>query len=131
MQPLDVSMNKPFKTGLRQRWQSWMASDEPKPCTKGGNPKAPALDMLAQWVLDSWNEIKSPIIVKSFKKCCISNAMDGTEDDIIWEHNLKDKDVDPQDDDVDDLTTEDDPYEDQITLGDWEELFNGQHSVED
>ena len=55
----------------------------------------------------------------------------GTEDDIIWEHNLKDKDVDPQDDGVDDLTTEDDPYEDQITLGDWEELFNGHHSVED
>ena len=76
LQPLDVSMNKPFKTGLRHRWQSWMASDDPKPCTKGGNIKAPSLDTLAQWVLDSWNEIKSPIIVKSFKKSCIPNAAD-------------------------------------------------------
>jgi hypothetical protein len=23
--------------------------------------------------------------VKGFKKCCISNAMDGREDDILWE----------------------------------------------
>ena len=131
LQPLDVSMNKPFKTGLRQRWQSWMASDDPKPCTKGGNLKAPSLDTLAQWVLDSWNEIKSPIIVKSFKKCCISNAMDGTEDDLIWEHNLKDKDVEPKDDAVDDLAVEDDPYEDQIPLADWEDLFNGRHAAEE
>ena len=74
--------------------------------------------------------IKTPIIVKSFKKCCISNAMDGTEDDIIWEHNLKDKDVEPKDDVIDELATEDDPYEDQIPLADWEELFNGRHSAE-
>ena len=76
LQPLDVSMNKPFKTGLRHLWQSWMASDDPKPCTKGGNIKTPSLDTLAQWALDSWNEIKSTIIVKSFKKSCISNAAD-------------------------------------------------------
>ena len=60
------------------------------------------------------------------EKCRISNAMDGTEDDIIWEHNLKDKD-----DGVDDLTTDDEPYEDQIPLADWEELFNGQHFCEE
>ena len=107
-----------------------MASDDPKPCTKDGNIKAPSLDTLAQWVLDSWNEIKSPIIVKSFKKCCISNAMDGTEDDLIWEHNLKDKDVEPKDNAVDDLAVEDDPYEDQIPLADWEDLFNGRHAAE-
>ena len=124
-------MNKPFKTGLRQRWQSWMASDDPKPCTKEGNLKAPALDTLAQWVLDSQNGIKSPIIVKSFKKCSISNVMDGTEDDIIWEHNIKDKDVDPKDEGDDDLTTDDDPYEDQTPFADWEELFNGQCFRED
>ena len=69
-------MNKPFETGLRHRWQGWMASDDPKPCTKGGNIKAPSLHTLAQWVLDSWNEIKSPIIVKSLKMCCMSNAAD-------------------------------------------------------
>ncbi|RHZ78347.1 hypothetical protein Glove_165g89 [Diversispora epigaea] len=27
------------------------------------------------------------MVSKSFKKCDISNAMDGTEDDLIWEEN--------------------------------------------
>ena len=130
LQPLDVSMNKPFKAGLRHRWQGWMASDAPKPCTKAGNLKAPGLDTLAQWVLDSWNDIKSPIIVKSFKKCCISNAMDGTEDDILWEHNLQDKEAEPVDDGADVLATEDDPYEDEIPQSEWEELFNGRHAAD-
>jgi hypothetical protein len=28
----------------------------------------------------------------SFKKCCISNAFDGSEDDIVWKDDLEDKD---------------------------------------
>jgi len=31
-------------------------------------------------------------IVESFKKCCISNALDGSEDDILWEEDGEDKD---------------------------------------
>jgi hypothetical protein len=26
------------------------------------------------------------------KKCCISNALDRSEDDIVWEDNVEDKD---------------------------------------
>jgi hypothetical protein len=26
------------------------------------------------------------------KKCCISNALDGSEDDIVWEDDVEDKD---------------------------------------
>jgi len=29
---------------------------------------------------------------RSFKKCCISNALDGSEDDILWEDDDEDKD---------------------------------------
>jgi hypothetical protein len=32
------------------------------------------------------------IIVRSFKKCCTSNALDGPEDDILWEDDGEDKD---------------------------------------
>ena len=31
------------------------------------------------------------VIVRSFKKCCISNALDGSEDDILWEDDGEDK----------------------------------------
>jgi len=32
------------------------------------------------------------IIVRSFKNCCISNALGRSKDDIIWEDDVEDKD---------------------------------------
>ena len=40
----------------------------------------------------AWKTIPESIIVRYFKKCCISNALDGSEDDILWEDNGEDKD---------------------------------------
>jgi hypothetical protein len=39
----------------------------------------------------AWKAIPESIIVRSFKKCCISNALDGSEDD-VWEDDVEDKD---------------------------------------
>jgi hypothetical protein len=40
----------------------------------------------------AWKAIPENIIVRSFEKCCISNALDGSKDDIEWEDNVEDKD---------------------------------------
>jgi hypothetical protein len=40
----------------------------------------------------AWKATLESIIVRSFKKCCISNALDGSEDDIVWENDVEDKD---------------------------------------
>ena len=40
----------------------------------------------------AWKAIPESIFVRSFKKCCISNALDGSEDDILWEDGGVDKD---------------------------------------
>ncbi|KAG7173204.1 putative Pogo transposable element-like 94, partial [Homarus americanus] len=40
---------------------------------------------VCEWVLKSWCDIKTKVIFKSFKKCGISNAMDGTEDNLLYE----------------------------------------------
>ena len=40
----------------------------------------------------AWKVIPESIIVRSFKKCCLSNALDGSEDDILWEDDGEDKD---------------------------------------
>jgi hypothetical protein len=40
----------------------------------------------------AWKAIPESIIVRAFKNCCISNALDGSEDDILWEDDGKDKD---------------------------------------
>ena len=40
----------------------------------------------------AWKAIPVSFIVRSFKKYCISNALDGSEDDILWEGDGEDKD---------------------------------------
>jgi hypothetical protein len=34
---------------------------------------------VTRWVSAAWKAISESIIVRSFKKCCISNALDGSE----------------------------------------------------
>ena len=41
LQPLDVSLNKPFKDGMRERWTKWMAAEN-YTVTPGGNKKSPS-----------------------------------------------------------------------------------------
>ena len=123
LQPLDVSLNKPFKDELRKRWTAWMAA-ESYTLTAGGNMRAPPLDTQAHWVKDSWDAIRVPTIVKSFKKCCISNAMDGTEDDILWQHE-EINDTDEPVVEVQEETT--DPHDDEIPEAEYQELFFGEH----
>jgi len=43
-------------------------------------------------VSTAWKAIPEGIIVRSFKKCGISNALVISEDDILWEDDGEDKD---------------------------------------
>jgi hypothetical protein len=43
-------------------------------------------------VSDAWKAIPESIIYRSSKKYCISNALDGSKDDILWEDNGECKD---------------------------------------
>ena len=46
--------------------------------------------------MKAWNEIDTAIINKAFKKCSISNALDGSEDSMIYEDYSDDEsDSDP------------------------------------
>jgi hypothetical protein len=40
----------------------------------------------------AWKAIPESIMVRYCKKCCISNALDGSEDDILWEDDGEGKD---------------------------------------
>ena len=35
------------------------------------------------WIIMAWQHISPEVIVKGFKKCCMSNVVDGT-DDMLW-----------------------------------------------
>ncbi|KAH7711885.1 pogo transposable element with KRAB domain-like protein [Aphelenchoides avenae] len=55
--------------------------------TAAGNPKPPQPETYLQWVLDAWDAVSEEVIIRSFKACGISTALDGSEDDLI--HCLK------------------------------------------
>ena len=66
VQPLDVCLNKPFKDRVREKWCTWMIEGE-KTFTAGGNVRAAPLSTICEWVKDSWNEIPSEMVARSFK----------------------------------------------------------------
>ncbi len=83
LQPLDVSVNKPVKSRLRQYWTDWMV-DGPKHYNAGGKRKSPTREDVLQWIADAWGTISSDIITGGFLKCGIANKMDGSEDDALY-----------------------------------------------
>ena len=70
---------------------------------------------VCQWVKESWQELSKEIVERSFKKCGISNALDGTKDDLVWEEEEDSSQVEEEPDC--------DVYDDRITPEQWQELF--------
>uniref|UniRef100_A0A452GLF8 DDE-1 domain-containing protein n=1 Tax=Gopherus agassizii TaxID=38772 RepID=A0A452GLF8_9SAUR len=91
LQLLDVCLNKPFKGRLRKMWSQWMCSGMAK-LTKGGNLMKPEINLVSQWIKDAWVSIPSEMIEKSYRKCCISNALDGSEEDTIFDDDTTEAD---------------------------------------
>ena len=102
------------------------SGSKPEPCSQGpheskvarmdagwrahlhcrGRIRKVGLDEICRWISDAWEDIPPEMIQKSFRKCCITNALDGTEDDEIWE---EEDDSDPFED-LDEMEGEDDFY---------------------
>jgi hypothetical protein len=79
-QLLDVSVNKPFKDYLRQEYEACLRYEN-LPLTPSGKTKRASALKLAEWVSDRLEDL-AKTVEQSFKKCCITNALYGTEDDI-------------------------------------------------
>ena len=83
LQPLDKCLNKPFKDSIRSKYLAWMISG-PFEYTPSGKKKPPTRNLVLRWVHEAWQEIPAQMVMKSFKTCGISNALDGTEDDELY-----------------------------------------------
>ena len=81
VQPMDKCINRPFKQRVREHWQEWMRQDRPK--TPSGNLKQPTRQDVIDWVSEAWTSIKKDTLVHSFLVCGISNALDGSQDDLV------------------------------------------------
>ncbi|GFX46654.1 hypothetical protein TNCV_4038051 [Trichonephila clavipes] len=76
-----------------------------KSFTKGGQMRHASLEIVCEWIMKAWNEIKPDLIQKSFKKCSISNSLDGTEDGYLF---MEESNSDGENDtDFDEHITED------------------------
>lgn len=94
-------------------YDDWLFSGE-KSYTAHGNRRAPSVSFLLQWIKSAWDKITPQIIIKSFLKCGLSNALNGTEDDLFAAED--EDDIDPfKGFDEDDVADADEFFENFIT----------------
>ena len=81
LQPLDVCLNKPFKDRVRQKWMAEGIHE----LTAGGRQKKPSEELVCRWIVEAWHDIPREMVANSFLKCGITNSLDGSEDDFIFD----------------------------------------------
>src|SRR3954470_6471967 len=62
-----------------------------KDLTPSGKIKRPSYSLIENWIKESWDSINPNMIRRSFKCCGISNSLDGTEDNLIFDFNKVEK----------------------------------------
>ena len=92
LQPLDVCLNKPFKDRVRQKWMAWMAEGIHE-LTASGRQKKSSEELMCQWIGEAWRDIPREMVVNSFLKCGITNSLDGSEDDFIFDTSSDDESI--------------------------------------
>jgi len=45
------------------------------------------------WIVTTWYRISPEATMRGFHKCCISNAVGGTDDDMVWNGSEEVEDV--------------------------------------
>jgi len=71
LQPLDISVNKPFKGFMYEEWEKWIETPTHH-VTPAGRVKRPSISNVCEWVKNSWQQFKSETIVKSLKNVALA-----------------------------------------------------------
>ena len=90
---------------MHQEWANWTEAPTLH-VTPAGRVKRPSIFNVCEWVKNSWQRVKNETIIKSFKKSGISNALDGSEDDILYEES----DASSENNHEDDFSGSDDDF---------------------
>jgi hypothetical protein len=77
---------KLFRGFMHEEWTKWVEAPTHH-ITRTGRVKRPSISNVCEWVKSSRQRVKTETTVKSFKKCGISNALVGSEDDILYEES--------------------------------------------
>jgi hypothetical protein len=88
LQPLDVAINKLFKHLDCKHYDAWLNKDN-HILTLSDKIKRASASIIVECILDAWKEMPVNISPKSFLKCCLSDAEDGMQDDILWDNSAQ------------------------------------------
>jgi hypothetical protein len=72
LQPLDVSINAPFKERVRSKYEEWIQSDHIE-LTPKGNIKRASYGTVVGWVKHGLDGITAQSVISSFEACGISS----------------------------------------------------------
>ncbi|CAI7869372.1 unnamed protein product [Closterium sp. NIES-53] len=100
IQPLDIAVNRSFKAAVRQLYQEWFEHEGVDTLTKKGNIKKPPDELTLKWISAAWKSVPKELIQRAFLTCGISNALDGSQDNLCLQHRrdeLKGEEVDMDD----------------------------------
>uniref|UniRef100_U9UBC4 DDE-1 domain-containing protein n=1 Tax=Rhizophagus irregularis (strain DAOM 181602 / DAOM 197198 / MUCL 43194) TaxID=747089 RepID=U9UBC4_RHIID len=137
LQPLDVSLNRSFKSKIRNIYNNWM-SEAIKNYISCGKIKRPFYSLVVRWIKEGWDAIDINMIRQSFKYCDERNENDSEESDSNYdkseseendENKIEDSDENESDDSIEseskdsnESETEENYYkenEKQIVIQDW------------
>jgi hypothetical protein len=74
IQPMDLSVNKSFKSKLRSTWQRWMMTGV-KDYTESGKIKRVSYEEISRWILGSWQAVTVTSVKNGFKKAFGDTSM--------------------------------------------------------
>lgn len=53
--------------------------------TLGGQIKRPSVELLYSWISEAWGMTDADMVIRSFKKAEVFNALDATEGHLVWD----------------------------------------------
>jgi len=71
LQPLDISVNKPFKGFMHEEWAKWIETPTHH-VTPAGRVKRPSISNVCEWLKNSWQRVNSETLVKSLKNVALA-----------------------------------------------------------
>ena len=101
-----------MKTRVQAQYHAWMVNG-PFTYTPSGKKRALSKELVLEWVNKAWQEIPADLVIKSFKSCSISNALDGTEDDAVYEEETEGRKIEDVDDELENEFDTDSKSEDE------------------
>lgn len=111
VQPVDVSFNRPFKSAVERLASQHNMQENLQGYVQGKFDASTRGILFTQWVGQAWEEVSADkeMVKRSFRKCGIAVAIDGSEDSEINIPGIEDYAVKEDDDEY---TDDEDPFAD-------------------